>query len=450
VRLIAITASTYADMMRPEHYFEMSRYDAERALEIYKIFSKQTTLVVDYLAVARQFETSTRLEVPKLKHAPTSLTASLEEYLHDPDFEINRRQYLAQQEAKKGRGATNGANKARTTASPRPAQKEALLTPKPPQPSAGEPQPKGPGPDLIDFFESIEQNQQPMTQPQASNQQMPQVQQQHPQPYQQEGLLAPVGGFPPQQLNQPQQFSAPFAQQSNPPANQLAQPVQQNFDAVGYGSYSLQTQPGYNAQLPLPNVPQINLTPFQSPVPQHQPQQALGLLGSGQQQTNPFRQSMMPMTSAAVPYASSPPVSSPPTRPQGTNPFAKGSQVQPTISSQASSPFATPTSTISPAPAPPQIQTTQPIRPTPAGTNPFARNTSPPQHQQPTSLPPSTLGPNSTSSTNPFRQSVFQGQQSGASWQQNQGTMGGLEQMPTIPVFPRQGESNAQQQQKWL
>ncbi|KAI9766592.1 MAG: hypothetical protein M1840_006403 [Geoglossum simile] len=437
-----------------EHYFEMSRYDAERALEIYKIFSKQTTLVVEYLAVARQFETSTRLEVPKLKHAPTSLTANLEEYLHDPDFEINRRQYLAQQEAKKGRGATNGANKTRTTASPRPTLKEALPIPKPPQPNTVEPQPKGPGPDLIDFFESIEQNQQPIAQPQVSNQQMPHVQQQHTrydqhsQPYQQQGHLAQVSGFPPQQLSQPQQFGAPFAQQSNPPVNQLAQPVQQTFDPVGYGTYPLQTQPGYNPQLTLPSIPQNSLTPFQTSVPQHQqPQQALGPLGTGQQQKNPFRQSVMPMASAAVSYASSPPVSSSSTRPQGTNPFAKSPQVQPATSSQGSSPFATPTPTISPSPVPPQIQTTQPIRSTPAGTNPFARNTSPPQHQQPTSLPPSTLGPNSSNSTNPFRQSVFQGQQSGASWQQNQGTMGGLDQMPTM--FPRQGESNVQQQQKW-
>ncbi|KAI9774218.1 MAG: hypothetical protein M1839_001764 [Geoglossum umbratile] len=437
-----------------EHYFEMSRYDAERALEIYKTFSKQTTLVVDYLAVARQFESSTRLEVPKLKHAPTSLTASLEEYLRDPDFEINRRQYLAQQEAKKGRGATNGASKARTTASPRPAQKETPPTPKPPQAGAVEPNAKaeGPGPDLIDFFESIEQNQQPMAQPQLSSQHMPQVQQQYdqqPQPYQQQGYPAPTSGFPPQQPSQPQQFGASYAQQSVTPISQMAQPVQQNFEPVGYSNYSLQTQPGYNSQSTLPNIPQNNPVPFPTSLPQQQPQQTISLLGTGQQQTNPFRQSVMPVANSAVSYASSP-VSSATTRPQGTNPFAKPLQVQPTTSSQGSSPFATPPPTISPVQIPPQIQPTQPIRSMPAVTNPFARNTSPPQHQQPTALPPSTLGPSSASSTNPFRQSVFQSQQTVSGWQQNQGSMGGSEQMPTIPVFPRQGESNVQQQQKWL
>lgn len=85
-----------------EHYFEMSKTDAQRALAIYKTFTKQTNLVVEFLSTARQYENATRLEIPKLKHAPTSLTASLEEYLNDPDFEVNRRQYLAHTDARKG------------------------------------------------------------------------------------------------------------------------------------------------------------------------------------------------------------------------------------------------------------------------------------------------------------------------------------------------------------
>jgi hypothetical protein len=428
----------------------MSRYDAERALEIYKIFSKQTNLVVEYLATARQFETSTRLEVPKLKHAPTSLTASLEEYLHDPDFEINRRQYLAQQEAKKGRGTANGANKTRATASPRPAQKDAFPPPKPAQPTSAKQEAKGPGPDLIDFFESIEQNQQPMAQPQLSNQQVSQFQQQNmkfdrqPQPYQQHGFPAQPGGLPPQQLNQPQQFGLPFAQQSSAPINQLAQPpVQQNLEAGAYGGYSLTTQPGYSSPSTLSSMPQNNVTPFQPPLPQQQqPQQVVGILGTSQQQTNPFRQSVIPPTNASVSYASSPTVTAPLGRTQGTNPFAKVPPVQQTVSSQGSSPFTTQAPTISPVQIPPQTQAAQPIRPVPVGTNPFSR-TSPPQQQQPTAPPP-------TVSTNPFRQSVFQGQQTGPGWQQGQGTIGGPEQLPTVSTFPRQGESNVQQQQKWM
>lgn len=51
-----------------EHYFEMSRYDAERALDIYKKFVKQTADVADYLSLACRMEVLTRIEVPNIKH----------------------------------------------------------------------------------------------------------------------------------------------------------------------------------------------------------------------------------------------------------------------------------------------------------------------------------------------------------------------------------------------
>lgn len=137
----------------------MSRYDAERALEIYKTFTKQTVDVVEYLQTARRLETSTRLQIPNLKHAPTSLTQSLEEYLHDPDFDINRRQYLAAQEAKRNGGksaSTKGGtqntedNAQQTFPSPKgradvqQVSTKAADIPPPPQPKVAA--------DLIDFF----------------------------------------------------------------------------------------------------------------------------------------------------------------------------------------------------------------------------------------------------------------------------------------------------------
>ncbi|KAI5952075.1 hypothetical protein CANMA_005154 [Candida margitis] len=84
-----------------EHYFEMSKYDAERSLKVYKKFVDQTKYVIDYLRVAKHLEYATKLHVPTIKHAPTALTSSLEEYLDDPNFEINRRQYLAEKGNKK-------------------------------------------------------------------------------------------------------------------------------------------------------------------------------------------------------------------------------------------------------------------------------------------------------------------------------------------------------------
>lgn len=77
-----------------EHYFEMFHNDAERALDVYKKFVDQTKYVIDYLRVAKHLEYATKLHVPTIKHAPTALTSSLEEYLNDPNFESNRRAYL--------------------------------------------------------------------------------------------------------------------------------------------------------------------------------------------------------------------------------------------------------------------------------------------------------------------------------------------------------------------
>ncbi|TVY87382.1 ENTH domain-containing protein, partial [Lachnellula willkommii] len=145
------------------HFFEMSKPDAERALEIYKSFAKQTDFVVQYLSVARQYEHQTRVEVPKLKHAPVNLGKQLEDYLVDPDFEINRRQYLAEQESK-GRKGPNGTTKPFLTVKD-PESKAATGRAFPEaseKPAAKPPPAKGPDPDLIDFFDSIEQNQQPM------------------------------------------------------------------------------------------------------------------------------------------------------------------------------------------------------------------------------------------------------------------------------------------------
>src|ERR1700760_227976 len=87
----------------------MSMTDAQRALEIYRTFTRQTDYVVQYLSSARLHEHHTRVEIPKLKHAPVNLSRQLEEYIKDPDFEVHRRQYLAEQDAKKKGGSSRAA-----------------------------------------------------------------------------------------------------------------------------------------------------------------------------------------------------------------------------------------------------------------------------------------------------------------------------------------------------
>lgn len=90
-----------------EHYFEMFHNDADRALSVYKKFVDQTKYVIDYLRVAKHLEYATKLHVPTIKHAPTALTSSLEEYLNDPNFEENRNQYLKDKLAKDGNSLTD-------------------------------------------------------------------------------------------------------------------------------------------------------------------------------------------------------------------------------------------------------------------------------------------------------------------------------------------------------
>ncbi|CUS12464.1 unnamed protein product [Tuber aestivum] len=475
-----------------EHYFEMSRYDAERALEIYKTFTKQTADVVEYLQQARGVETATRLQIPNLKHAPTSLTSSLEEYLHDPDFDVNRRQYLAQQEAKKS-GKPVPAAKPK---SPPPGQQsktsaaQRFPSPTPANPAPEQAQPKPVAPDLIDFFESIESEQTHMFGNQPANGQqiqMPPAQNQFAQQAQvdaafgiqvQQQQSAPQQPFapPPQQF--PTQTGSAFgtSYQAQNPYNQVTQQqslplvirasdlptiqqqpqhMQPSFTGAGFGGYTPSDQNAVTAPL-MPTIPPRFTQPIQQPIQQpaqqpvqqpnyqqaqqqpqqqqqQQQQQSLSpavSLSTGATDTNPFRQSMM-MT-GSVSTAPSLYATSPPvaTQPKSTNPFAR--QASPTNLSPTSPPSAYPISTQSTSAYPQAMPiSAQPtVRSMPTGTNPFARSVS----SAGTGL---TVPVNATgaSVTNPFRQSIMaQQQQNGAA----QGTMGAWEEPRNSTSFPQE------------
>lgn len=474
----------------------MSKVDAERALAIYKTFTKQTNLVVEFLSTARHFENATRLEIPKLKHAPTSLTASLEEYLNDPDFEINRRQYLAQQDGRSGRkkSAIDGAGQSAFKSQPvskgttqtgfpevTPAQTTAQVT-EPVKPAS-----KSPAPDLIDFFDSIEQNQTTMAT--QSQQQAPQYQPAA--TFQQPQHQAQLMTFPPQsaqqifdqsqahqtgfglQQAQPtgfapvqvfntqngQQMQSPaqtggFAGNSNPFGQpQAQQPVQSTFTATGFSGYTQQPQPQQQQQdiFAMPQNQGVAFTPQQQPINSGEqyfaPTQQANNTGS--QDSNPFRKSMFPQaTGGPSPFQSSTPPVSTPLSPQSTNPFARSMTGQSSNSPFTSPPPSMPQGTpfTSPPPPIPQSEPVQQLTPQRTGTNPFSRQ---PQATgfQTQNQNPSPLVANQTGGNNPFRQSVFHNQQTGQGWQSNQGTMGGLEQMDTVSVFPRPGQPQQQQQQ---
>ncbi|KAM7194497.1 ANTH domain containing protein [Rhypophila sp. PSN 637] len=446
------------------HFFEMSKSDAERAMEIYRTFTRQTDFVVQYLSVARQYEHHTRVEVPKLKHAPVNLGRQLEEYLKDPDFEIHRRQYLAEQEAKKSKGGSAGASKASTSkavVSKSDTAKAFSPSTSGANPAANSaPAPKGPDADLIDFFESIEQNQTPMAQPQpqAQVQAQPQIQMgmspwgpapfqaQPVQQFQQNGFAPQQTGFPTatpfqQQQQQQQPMGAFNQQQQAPPQLQTAFTGAPSFT----NSFSPQSsfQPGS-----LGSIPQDSVASFQTGAPTgfQQPQQGLQ---APQQITNPFRQSMMMNQQQTGAQQFSPvtsPISPPqhqPQQQQSTNPFARASpqaNQPPFAAPNSNSPFQSP---------PPQVQLQQQqqqqppaaLLPMQTGTNPFARGFAATQAQQPQQAQQQQqvpLAAQPTGSTNPFRQGAFVNHATGQGWQNNQQPIGGgLDQMETIPVFPR-------------
>ncbi|KAL4905406.1 hypothetical protein BDW74DRAFT_152602 [Aspergillus multicolor] len=407
-----------------EHYFEMSRPDSERALEIYKTFAAQTEEVVKFLGVARHFESATRLEIPKLKHASTDLTRLLEDDLNDPDFNQRRREYLA----RKGKGGSSSAFAAASATGDKPASN---ANPTPPRPKT-EPssQPRAAPSNLIDFFDSIEP---------AQFQQQPQQGMQFQQtgfPGQQPAFYAQQTGF--QQQPQPAEFGqqpigfgqqppfvGPFAAQNT---NQFGQqqvpaPLQSTPTGAGFGGYTPQPQTqGFQSQLP--PIPQNNVAAF----PQQQPSPAT----LQPQTTNPFRQSMLMNTPTGSTVQPSP------MNRQNTNPFAKRlSTANPSFTPSPPEPF--PQALQQPQP-PQQPAALQPQR---TGTNPFARSSSvPPQQSQGLQPSAAPLRPTPTGSTNPFRQSSVVPQ--GQGWQTTngqQGTMGGLEQLDTISVFPRAGFS---------
>jgi hypothetical protein len=477
----------------------MSKPDAERALKIYRAFVKQTEQVVRYLSIARHYDHATRLEIPKIKHAPTGLTGSLEEYLKDPDFDINRRQYLAQQESKKSGKATNGAGKGVTTAKtaassgstfpePKTTTTTATVTTSASKPLTNA---NGPTSGMVDYFESIEQNQQPMSD--ASFQQPQFTAQTGPNPFlpQSTGVPMPQQQYGGQALNpflQMQQQQMQQQQQQMQQQQQIQQMQQQHMQQQQQQQQHMQQAQipqqmpqqgmftgnnnfsgGFNPQggqparfaSTLSSIPQSSMAQFQS-----QPQQSYmtGATDSSMS-TNPFRQSMLASSTTGTSFASAtsgPGVLSAQPTNNNSNPFAKPVG-PPTQSIGGPSPFAS----ASPATgnnnqfpamgqqqAPGFQQASSPAAAVhPAATNPFAKPAAGGQQQQqqqqqaqqggsPFATQVQVMMMQATGSTNPFRQSAFVNPSTGLGWQNSaQGTIGGLpsNQVETVPVFPRPG-----------
>lgn len=397
------------------HFFEMSKIDAERALNIYKEFIKQTDYVVQYLNVARQYEIKTKVVVPKLKHAPVNLGRQLEDYLRDPEFEANRIQYLKEQEAKTSRNTRVKKLTSKNEFQPRPHTSAGFISNK------TSTLVKKPDLDLIDFFEPIEQNQQPlMTQSGSVQDTFTTNSASH---FQVHGnQLLSQNGFVSQHtaFQDPNQFPQIF---NNVPSQQTSQISQPGFITPNTNGYSFQVPFQPNA------VSSIGQNQISSSYSSSISQQYTGLsLPVATQTTNPFRQSMkLPSLQApsGLPQNSMSPITPSSTR-LSTNPFAMSSN-------PLSHPF-------SPPPDQnfqnfKQIQQPPPssISPIVTGTNPFASSAASTTISSGYLQNAKTGQSQASGNTNPFRQTT-----AGLDWQSKQQPIGGgLDNIETIPVFPR-------------
>ncbi|KAK9375047.1 ANTH domain-containing protein [Lipomyces chichibuensis] len=370
-----------------EHYFEMSKYDAERALEVYKTFVEEMEGIVEYLQVARKLESATRLNVPNIKHAPTSLTQALEEYLNDPDFDVNRRQFLAQREAKMAahRNDISVPDPIASAISQSDVSVRAgFQSQQQNQQTSGEPRKKlSPEQSLIDFFASIEQQESIF--PEGTNGSAPTQQQIHSEP-----VNAPQS--PQQQLQQVQQ---PYVYQPTggaysfqPLAAAQQTPLNRDFTGAGFGGYSNQTESRpFPASAVLAQRPEVNgWDQFSDQQLQHpsifSQQQPLQPQTTGS--TNPFRQSTMftgisSQVSGASASASTNPFHAAKLPSFGLNVVPEyGNGLQPQQAAAAPAPLA------------------------PQSTNPFARQRLEPKGESPL-LQRQLLTQQTSGSTNPFR-----------------------------------------------
>ncbi|UZJ56490.1 hypothetical protein CBS101457_005810 [Exobasidium rhododendri] len=335
-----------------EHYFEMAKSDAGRALDIYKRFCSHTEKIVAYLANAKKMSYSLNIPIPTLRHAPISLAGALKEYLDDPNFEQNRQEYKENRRVADSGGTP--ATKVVPSATPKQDEtKKGSITIKEPSAEEKTKPVKLPTSNaaLQDFFESIETDQLSMfggaQQQQQMQMQMQIQQQQQLQPYmtglpqmvpQQTGynpfmngmngggsfMMPQQTGYMPMQQNgfmQPQQTGFlqpqmtgfnPFRQNSMPQPlemnNEITPPFQHNGAPTGMTTAA--NNAGVNAGLGSSNSPFAPSTTIAAPTP------------SFLQQAPPTRSASTPIkplvaqkTGSRNPFAPPPGETPPPTPP---------------------------------------------------------------------------------------------------------------------------------------
>ncbi|KAG1850701.1 ANTH domain-containing protein [Suillus subluteus] len=296
-----------------EHYFEMSKIDAEQALSIYRHFCTQTERVVEYLGVAKKLQNLLNVPIPTLKHAPVSLAGALQEYLNDPNFEQNRIEYRTNKEA----ADRNGKNRSGALSSaPKASSSQATSTASTSTPSNGTfgqaPSPAS-KPEttqaMADFFASIEEDKPATSSSSTSNHLR---QQPASNPFVQRQMTGAFQGQPfgfPGQI-QPQATAFP-----------------QSFQSVQPNAFGQQLPSTQHQHRPFSAFLQPQPTGFVMP-------SSTGFLQPQATGANPFRQSMMMMQGTGGPAFNFGTTNALPQLQGQTNtPFQPTSQPQPSWSS---------------------------------------------------------------------------------------------------------------------
>lgn len=212
-----------------ESFFSLDKNLAIQALEIYRGFMRETSAIIAMYEMAKKKFT---LELPDLKHAPTTLVNSMEDYIRDLDDGGNRTEQAAAaraaqaQVAERGhgsRGGSGGSGGGRAPQPPSPKHVEApnLIDAFDSEPVHVPPPQRGaPAPSFIDPFGVSA----PVTQPQ-------QQQLQFQPPANNANLFDPFGDSTP--------TPSPHQQ-----AQSLRQPSSANFPSSGTDPFA--TAPTYN------------------------------------------------------------------------------------------------------------------------------------------------------------------------------------------------------------
>ncbi|THU91532.1 ANTH-domain-containing protein [Dendrothele bispora CBS 962.96] len=263
-----------------EHYFEMSHIDATEALAIYRHFCKQTDRVVEYLGVAKKLQNILNVPIPNLKHAPVSLAGALEEYLNDPNFEQNRIEYKTNKDNAERQFKKNGVTSSVKKSDP----KESIQSQASTSGSTSNSKPEV-NKAVADFFESIEEEQTTMFNPQTNSPTSNY--------FQQQGAVNPFAHMmtgQPQLQTQPTGFVMP-----QHTAFQQVQQVPNPFTMMGQQS---QLQPQPTGHRPFSSFLPTQQSDFMQSQQQQiqqgsflQPQQAF--LQPQVTGANPFRQTML-------------------------------------------------------------------------------------------------------------------------------------------------------------